>query len=130
MTALVINTSAAIEIARDATGEASSPWHPEFYAPELIDLEFASVLRRLVRRGELVADIANGYVADWMTNSLTRCGHTPLLPRIWQMRDELTIYDASFVALAETLRVPLVTSDRKLARTAGRYCEVILIGRG
>jgi predicted nucleic acid-binding protein len=127
--AFVIDTSAAIEIAREPAMTSVLPPDVELYAPELIDLEFASVLRRLVRRGELGAESASAYIADWAANDLIRCSHTPLLSRIWELRDALTTYDASFVALAEVLGIPLATTDHRLARTADQHCEVILIGR-
>ncbi len=56
--------------------------------------------------------------------ALERYSHMPLLPRIWQLRDNLTAYDAAYVALAEALGAPLVTADARLARAAGVRCEV------
>jgi predicted nucleic acid-binding protein len=58
---------------------------------------------------------------------LTRYPHGPLLPRIWELRDNLTAYDAAFVALAETLNVPLITRDRRIANAPGHDARIELI---
>lgn len=58
---------------------------------------------------------------------IARRSHLPLIPRIWELRDNLTAYDAAYVALAEALRCPLVTSDARLAFVPGIRCEVEVI---
>ena len=85
------------------------------HAPHLIDIEVAQVLRRYVLRGEVKPDRA-GQALDVMVEfPLTRYDHEPLLGRIWELRDNLTAYDAAYVALAEGLSATLVTRDRKLS---------------
>ena len=74
-------------------------------APELVDLEVTSVWRRQVRDGAMDARRA-------------------LLARCWELRDNLTIYDASYVALAEALEVTLLTGDGRLARATGPRCHI------
>ena len=126
MTNLVIDNSAAVKYAR---GRATlDDGDTQYYAPQLIDLEFANTLRKLVLRNELGEEQARAYLLEWAANSLTRCAHTMLLPRIWQHRDNITAYDAAYVALAEVLEIPLATADRRLAKAATAFCEVIVVG--
>ena len=89
------------------------------HAPSLIDLEVAQVLRRYVRRAELDEARARASVQLLAAFPLERYHHEPLLPRIWELRDNLTAYDAAYVALAEGLRAPLLTCDERLARVTG-----------
>lgn len=124
MTDVVIDNSAAVLLSAKATLGAD---HVQHYAPELIDLEYASALRKLVLRGELEAEEASAYIQEWAANSLIRCNHTMLLHRVWELRHNITPYDASYVALAERLEAPLITADERLARAASAYCEVVTL---
>lgn len=87
----------------------------ELGAPHLIDVEVLHALRRQVHRGELSIDRATDIRSDFADLPLTRYPHEPLNDRIWELRENLTAYDASFVALAEILGAPLVTCDAALA---------------
>jgi predicted nucleic acid-binding protein len=98
-------------------------------APELIDLEVSSVLRRLVLSGQLLARRAELALSDLVTLPIRRVSHRVLLPRCWSLRDNLTIYDASYVALAEHLDVVLVTADAGLSRSPGLRCDIEVITR-
>ena len=93
-------------------------------APELIDLEVASVWRRSVRLGELTPRRARLALADLAALPVSRASHGGLVARCWELRDNLTVYDAAYVALAEALQVVLVTADRRIAGAAGIKCEV------
>jgi predicted nucleic acid-binding protein len=93
-------------------------------APELVDLEVISVLRRQVRAGAVEVRRAALALADLAALPLRRAAHRPLLARCWELRDNLTVYDASYVALAEALDVTLLTGDRRLARAAGPRCHI------
>jgi predicted nucleic acid-binding protein len=97
------------------------------FAPELIDLEVASVLRRATRTGQLSQRRAHQALADLGELRLTRAPHGPLLGRAWELRVRLTPYDAVYIALAEALDVSLVTADRRLARAPGIRCETRLL---
>lgn len=92
--------------------------------PALADLEVASVLRRAVMVGRLDDRRSAQALADLAALPLRRAPHTPLLDRIWQLRENLTVYDAAYVALAETLEVLLLTADRRLSTAPGIDCEV------
>jgi len=93
-------------------------------APELVDLEVASVLRRQLQGGEVDLRRAALALADLAAIPLRRAPHRPLLARCWELRDNLTIYDASYVALAEALDVTLLTGDGRLARAPGPRCRI------
>lgn len=96
-------------------------------APELVDLEIASVLRRQNRVGTLDARRAELALADLAALPMHRAAHVPLLRRCWELRDNLTTYDAAYVALAEALDATLLTGDRRLAHAAGPTCTIELL---
>jgi predicted nucleic acid-binding protein len=93
-------------------------------APHSIDLECASTLRGLVRGRKLPAAEAERALDVLARMNLNRYGHLPLLPRIWQLRDNTWPYDAAYVALAESLDVELVTVDGKFEKIPGLRCRV------
>lgn len=97
-------------------------------APELIDLEIASVWRRQVMAGQLEARRADLALADLLALPLQRIAHRQLLTRCWELRRNVTPYDAAYVALAELLDVVLVTGDRRLSRSPNVRCRVQVIG--
>jgi predicted nucleic acid-binding protein len=94
------------------------------FAPELIDLEVASVWRRAARSGRLDGHRAALALADLASVPVARAPHLPLMGRIWDLRANLTSYDAAYVALAEMLDSVLVTADRGLGGASGVECEV------
>ena len=93
-------------------------------APELIDLEVGSALRRLTHHGEVTEARAIQAVADLVDLPMERVRHAPLLWRCWELRANLTVYDAVYVALAESQGVSLLTGDRRLAAAPGPRCEI------
>jgi len=96
-------------------------------APALIDLEVLSALRGLTRSGQVLPRRADLSIEDLVTLPMTRAPHDPLLGRCWELRDNLTPYDASYVALAEALGAVLLTGDRRLANATGPRCDVELL---
>lgn len=97
--------------------------------PHLLDIEVLHVLRRLGRRGHLSGPQVGRAVRGLSEIPLTRRSHHPLIPRIWQLRDNLTPYDATYVALAEALDCPLMTADARLAAAPGVRCEIVVLDR-
>ncbi|MBV9153623.1 MAG: type II toxin-antitoxin system VapC family toxin [Alphaproteobacteria bacterium] len=97
------------------------------HAPHLLDIEVAHALRRYALSGQI--DCTRGRTALTLLTALplNRYPHTFLLPRIWELRNNLTAYDALYVALAEALRVPLITRDRRLASAAGHRARIELL---
>jgi predicted nucleic acid-binding protein len=96
-------------------------------APQIVDLEVASVLRRLTRTGQVPQRRADLALTDLIALPIERAPHLPLLQRCWELRANVTVYDAAYVALAEALGVAFLTSDTKLARAAGTHCPIELI---
>lgn len=98
----------------------------ELTAPELIDLEVTSVLRGRARVGALDERRATLALHDLAELPLRRAPHRPLVQRCWELRDNLTPYDAAYVALAELLDVTLVTGDRAITKARGPRCRLEL----
>jgi predicted nucleic acid-binding protein len=96
------------------------------HAPHLLDLEVGQVLRRLVRELVVSAHRADLVIQDLMDLRLTRYPHSVLLPRIWQLRHNLSAYDAAYIALAENLGATLITRDARLASASGHAARVEL----
>lgn len=99
------------------------------FAPELLDLEVVSVFRRFVGRGEMAPARAQQAVNDLIGMPIERVAHRPLLSRCWELRENLTSYDAAYVALAELLDAPLLTADARLANSPGPRCAIEVLSR-
>jgi predicted nucleic acid-binding protein len=96
-------------------------------APELIDIEVVSTLRRAARAKRLDERRSAQALDDLAALPLRRVSHLPLLARVWELRDNLSAYDASYVALAEALGTLLLTADGKLERAPGIRCEIAVL---
>ncbi len=96
-------------------------------APSIIDLEVLSVWRGLARSGQLDARRAALAVDDLRVLPLQRVDPTVLIERCWELREDLTVYDASYVALAEAMQAALITGDRRIARAPGPLCSIELV---
>ena len=97
------------------------------HAPHLLDVEVAHVLRRLVRTKIIDADRAEAAFANFVGLRVTRHAHLLLLPRVWELRHTVSAYDATYVSLAETLGVPLLTRDDRLAGAHGHRARLEVI---
>jgi predicted nucleic acid-binding protein len=97
------------------------------HAPHLIDLEVAQTLRRYQAVGEMSPQRARQALLAFVQMPLERHPHWPFLDRIWELRRNITAYDAAYIALAEALGVPLLTCDRALASAPGHRAVVELI---
>ena len=115
---IVLDSSVAVAalIGHAASREAVAA--QRLVAPYLIDIEVAHALRGLVNGEKIPAAEAGRALDLWGRLAIDRVPTTPLLPRIWQLRENLSAYDAAFVAAAEAHAVPLVTADRRLASAA------------
>ena len=129
---IVVDTSAAIAAlaARPPVEDlvARIQDDGDLHAPHLIDVEVIHALRRLVAAGELTEDRAADVQSDFADLAIVRYAHHPLADRMWELRQDLSAYDAAFVALAEALGASLVTCDGRLARTSGRQARIELFG--
>jgi predicted nucleic acid-binding protein len=129
---IVLDASAAIEmLLRTPTGRriearVFSP-SESLHAPHLLDLEVAQVLRRNVAAATIASARGKEALQDLRDLSLVRYPHEMVLERIWELRDNLTAYDAAYVALAEALDAPLLTCDRKLASPGSHRARVEII---
>ncbi len=97
--------------------------------PHVIDSEVADVLRRRAHAGALTADQGKRALGVWRNLAVIRHAIHPLLGRIWELRDNLSAYGASYVALAEALDCALVTADARLSRAAGIGCPITVVPR-
>ena len=113
--------SASIRVRIEAPGGS-------LHAPHLLDVEMLHALRGLVLRGDVSRARGEEVREDFASLRWSRYSHVPFLDRIWELKDNLTAYDAAYVALAETLSAPLVTTDARLARAPGIRAEVEVYG--
>lgn len=99
----------------------------DIHAPHLVDSEIAHALRAQVHRGRVSAREANRAIERWQRLGLRRYPAVGLLPRVWELRDNISAYDATYVALAEALGCSVVTADARLARARGVNCPVLTV---
>ena len=129
---IVVDASAALEAllrtpAAAAVEERLFDPRETLHAPHLIDVEVAQVLRRYATTGEIDPDRCRAALVDLADFPLSRYPHDFLLGRVWELRDNLTAYDAVYVALAEALGAPLLTRDQRLAAAPGHHARVELV---
>jgi predicted nucleic acid-binding protein len=129
---IVVDASAVLEtLLRTAKAEAVDDRlfnrSQTLHAPHLLDVEVAQVLRRFAGNGEIDDERGRTALADLADFPLRRYPHDFLLPRVWNLRRNLTAYDAIYVALAEALDAPLLTCDRRLATAPGHQARVELV---
>jgi len=129
---IVVDASALLEAllrtsaAQDVEDRLFAPGQT-LHAPHLLDVEVAQVIRRYAATGEINAERGRLALADLTDLPVRRYAHDFLLPRIWDLRNTLTAYDAAYVALAEALDAKLLTRDRRLAAAAGHHAHIELI---
>ena len=126
---IVIDASAAIAgLINDGAARARMVTE-SLHAPHLIDVEVAHVLRRLAMRSEISAGEAALALKTWAQLGVRRYGVTAVLGRIWELRNNLSAYDAAYVSLAEALGCDLMTADSRLAHSAGPRCLLHIVAR-
>jgi predicted nucleic acid-binding protein len=129
---IVVDASALIEVllrtpaATAVEGRLFDP-RQTLHAPHLLDIEVAQVVRRYAAKGEIDGERGRTALADLADFPLHRYPHEFLLPRVWDLRNNLTAYDAVYIALAEALNAPLLTRDQRLAAAAGHHARVELV---
>ncbi|MGF1652104.1 MAG: type II toxin-antitoxin system VapC family toxin [Actinomycetales bacterium] len=101
----------------------------QLHAPHLLDPEVASGMRRRVLARDITADQGWAALDVLRRLAVTRYPAAALLDRIWELRDNVSAYDATYVALAEALECPLVTADARLGRAPGARCPVTIVPR-
>ena len=100
---------------------------PQWSAPDLVDVETVSILRRRWRAGDLTARRFRSAVVDLLSLPIASFPAGPLMIRAYELRSNVTPYDATYVALAEGLSCPLVSADARLARASGIRCHVDIL---
>ena len=98
-----------------------------FQVPSIFDAEVLSVLRGLVRGGKFDGPAAAELIPDLMVLPVDRWHMSPLLPRMWELRENLTAHDAAYVALAELTGAVLVTGDERITASPGTRCDIQII---
>jgi predicted nucleic acid-binding protein len=119
---MLLNTRAAPRV----TARVFAPGET-LHAPHVLDLEVAQALRRYVLAGETEEDRGEEALRDFRDLPLSRYPHEPFLERIWELRRNVTAYDAAYLALAEALDAPFVTRDVKVARAPGHRARIELL---
>ena len=129
---IVVDASALLEVllctpaAQAVEGRLFDP-EETLHAPHLLDVEVAQVIRRYAVNGEIDGERGGAALEDLAVVPLRRYPHDLLLPRAWELRNNLTAYDAVYIALAEALEAPLLTRDRRLAAAAGHRATIELV---
>ncbi|HEX6165108.1 MAG TPA: type II toxin-antitoxin system VapC family toxin [Vicinamibacterales bacterium] len=129
---IVLDASAVVELLLDTAagrrvailiGDAATGIH----VPHLLDVEVLSVLRRFVREHVIDEEDSETAIENLLALDLQRHSHEPLLERAWALRQNLTAYDAVYVALAEALGAALVTCDGRLAKATGSKIRIEVV---
>lgn len=129
---IVVDASALIEVLLNTPSgsritERLFDGQETLHAPCLLDIEVAQVLRRYALAGELTANRGLQAMEDLADFPLTRYPHDLFLPRIWELRHNVTAYDAAYIALSEALDALLLTRDAKLASATGHHATIEFI---
>lgn len=126
---IVTDASAAVSALLNAGPARRALGTEQLHVPHLIDPEVANVLRRHVAGHELEAAAAWTALHQWRRLAMTRYPVIGLLERVWEPRENASAYDASYLALAESLDCALLTADARLARVPGSRCPVTVVPR-
>lgn len=129
---IVVDASVVIDFLVDASRttairEAFRRYDDDLHAPAHLDLEVAAALRRHVSAGQLHRRRADAAMADLADLAVHRHHVAPLMPRVWDLHEHVSPYDAAYLALAEALGAPLLSRDARLARAHGHGVAIELI---
>lgn len=125
----MVDASAALSALLNAGPARQTLADDQLHVPHLIDAEVASGLRRRVIARQLDAEVAWTALDTWRRLGMTRYPMLSLLGRVWELRDNVSAYDASYVALAEQIDCALLTADGRLGRAAGIRCAITIVPR-
>lgn len=126
---IVVDASAALSALLNDGPARQALAGAQIHVPHLVDSEIANGLRRMVGARQLPVDAGWTALDRWRHLGMTRYAASGMLARIWEMRDNLSAYDGSYVALAELLDSPLLTADARLSRAPGIRCAVTVLPR-
>lgn len=130
---IVLDASAAIELILNTDASSlvvdriASP-DETLHAPHLVGVEVLQVVRRYVASGAVEVNDAEAALENFAALDIARYAHEPLAPRVWELRENLTAYDAVYVALAEVLDAPLLTFDQRIADAPRHRAVVNVLG--
>lgn len=130
---IVLDASAVVELLLNTdhgslVSERVADPGESLHAPHLLAVEVAQVLRRYVGSRAIDAVTAEAALVDLAALDVAHYEHELLLPRVWELRDDVTAYDAVYLVLAEVLDAPLLTFDGRLAAAPGHDASVELLG--
>jgi len=126
---IVVDASAALSGLLAAGPARRALAADQLHAPHLVDMEVVSGLRRLVAARQLTDVHGRMALHTWQRLGITRHPASSLLERVWELRENVSAYDAGYVALAELLDCALLTADARLARAPGVRCSITLVPR-
>jgi predicted nucleic acid-binding protein len=126
---IVVDASAALSALLNDGPARHALATDQLHAPHLVDSEVAGGLRRAVAAHQIEAHAGWRALDTWRRLGLTRYGVHPLLQRMWELRDNVTAYDAGYIALAESLNCALITADAKLSHAPGMRCPITVVPR-
>ena len=126
---IVVDASAGVAALLNAGPARDALSTEQLHAPHLIDPEIANVLRRKVAAGEVSASAGWAALDTWRRLGVVRYPVFAILERVWELRDNLSAYDSSYVALAEQLGVNLLTADARITRAPHVRCAVTVVPR-
>ena len=121
---VVVDASLLVDALIDIARFAGSITGVELHAPVTIDAEVLQALRRRWLLGQFDDREAETMIEVFRAREIVRYPVEPLVSRMWSLRRNITAYDASYVALAESLKLPLITRDRRLARSSGHAARI------
>ena len=126
---IVVDASAAVSGLVRAGPARTRLATEALHAPHLLDTEVADAIRKLVLRRAVTGDEADQVLSGWRRLGLHRYPTIGMIDRIWELRHNVSAYDAAYVALAETLGCHLVTADQRLAGAEGPRCIIEVVPR-
>jgi predicted nucleic acid-binding protein len=124
---LVADASAVVAALLNATARTALGGDVQVHAPHLLDSEVASAIRSRVRRGKLDSRAGWDLLERYRRLGITRHSTFPMFERLWELRHNLSAYDAAYVVLAETLDCGLLTADARISRAPDLHCPVTVL---